>query len=769
MHEMSRRRFYCPLFFFTAITILLLITSSGCDMPNTEPTMPQVALRILYGPYLTDQHPDSVIVRFRTSRSCVAGLRRPNGNSKRTERFASGSTDHRVLVRGLSPEKITTCEILLNDRKAFILHLRGGLRKGEPATIAFLGGGGSVEQLKKTADLLSDLAPDRVVISGPQFPHPENPQVWRDQFFQPLKALANISPFIFAPEAGKSIPAGMFSKWKNKPVWSQQIGCIQLTGLDTKYLLSRKTRSKALQQLNAEMGRTNPDIVWRILLLSEPIFTSTEINAQALQILGADLQRHKIQLVISGGGKRYHRTRPLTSGGRGRTRHIILADQRAHPQPGAGRVYTAKIVEQPHMAVLHADEGVLEWKLLGLDGKVLDRVTLTRGATADSGEPSLANRQLLDKAIARLTLKRELLALTRQACRAVPDPHKETVIPFRITNPSSQRFTGELRWEQPKGSAYLIGPPYLHFDLKPGQLTTTGFRVRPQTKGGAMPVLRASAVGIGKAEQRLILAKRKSAVIPLVSGEVSIDGKFKESFWKQAVELKGFVSLRKQAKPKHSLRAWIAYSAKGLHIAIRAQTKKPRRIRPKIKVRDGPVYRDESVEVFIDPTGAGRDYFHFAINIRGVFMDRSSRMGLAWNPQWQHAVHMGRTRDSSGKKTEWFDTEILIPYRSLGVAAKPLVGQRWALNLTRNDYSIRRKYEAKKRKATRRGKKFKGVRPNPDFEVVQWAPTFGSNGRSGLYGVIEFGSPPALPQPAPSPPTPAPTPPAPPPEIAPAQ
>ncbi len=85
----------------------------------------------------------------------------------------------------------------------------------------------------------------------------------------------------------------------------------------------------------------------------------------------------------------------------------------------------------------------------------------------------------------------------------------------------------------------------------------------------------------------------------------------------------------------------------------------------------------------------------------------------------------------------------------------PRQGARWALNLTRNDYYAIRKAaeEAKKKKKRRTSGFFFGgtaqkekeqpakpvpAGPPPVCEVVQWAPTYGSNARSGLYGVIVF-------------------------------
>ena len=121
----------------TLMTILGLL-NNGCDMPETEPTMPQAPLKITYGPYLADQRPDQVTVCFRTNRPCVAGLRIPARARNRMERFDSGDNNHRVVVRGLSADANTSCEIFLNDQKTFILHLRGGVTAGAPTTLAFL-------------------------------------------------------------------------------------------------------------------------------------------------------------------------------------------------------------------------------------------------------------------------------------------------------------------------------------------------------------------------------------------------------------------------------------------------------------------------------------------------------------------------------------------------------------------------------------------------------------------------------------------------------
>jgi hypothetical protein len=109
---------------------------------------------------------------------------------------------------------------------------------------------------------------------------------------------------------------------------------------------------------------------------------------------------------------------------------------------------------------------------------------------------------------------------------------------------------------------------------------------------------------------------------------------------------------------------------------------------------------------------------------------------------WQQSVRL---------LDKYYDVEILIPYRSLGLSGPPKSGSRWALNIRRNDTLWAAPAEKKKGKKKKSnlldGGGIQEEGPPPaipeQVEAVEWAPTRGASGASGCYGILTFVAAPA--------------------------
>ncbi|MCX7935721.1 MAG: hypothetical protein N3A66_10750, partial [Planctomycetota bacterium] len=287
-------------------------------------------------------------------------------------------------------------------------------------------------------------------------------------------------------------------------------------------------------------------------------------------------------------------------------------------------------------------------------------------------------------------------------------------------------FNGTLAWVSREDVSWQAAPPSVPFALAPGQEMSVRFLLSPTGRKGAPPIFEVRAHDLGVARQPLIFTPLKSINLPLVDSPCRIDGSFEnEPFWNTAAKLEDFTVTATDAKPSHVILCRLAANAEGILVAIRCEAEKPAKIPCKIAGRDGPVYEDESVEVFIDPTAQGKEYLQFSVNLSGAFLDRSSHFGLAWNPPWQQAIKFA---------DNYYDVEILIPYRSLGLSAKPRPGDRLGINICRNDYRIKPPKKKKEESVSASADKSASA----GLEVVQWAQTMGNNGRPGCYGQATF-------------------------------
>lgn len=108
-----------------------------------------------------------------------------------------------------------------------------------------------------------------------------------------------------------------------------------------------------------------------------------------------------------------------------------------------------------------------------------------------------------------------------------------------------------------------------------------------------------------------------------------------------------------------------------LHIVFNCQQRRYP-LQAQVKERDGPVYKDDSVEIFIQPR-KGRTYFHFAVNVASVQFDEQVQ-----DPSWD-----GEWRAVAEPTTDGFRITVDIPFTTLGVSA-PKAGERWRANFFRN-------------------------------------------------------------------------------------
>lgn len=91
--------------------------------------------------------------------------------------------------------------------------------------------------------------------------------------------------------------------------------------------------------------------------------------------------------------------------------------------------------------------------------------------------------------------------------------------------------------------------------------------------------------------------------------------------------------------------------------------------------RDGGVFRDDSIEIFIDSVGNGSCY-HLAFNSLGIQYD-GKMLDKTWDGQWQVKTIVS--------DTQW-QSEVVIPFSMLGITADENTQLRF--NICRNDKSV---------------------------------------------------------------------------------
>jgi hypothetical protein len=156
----------------------------------------------------------------------------------------------------------------------------------------------------------------------------------------------------------------------------------------------------------------------------------------------------------------------------------------------------------------------------------------------------------------------------------------------------------------------------------------------------------------------------------------AIDGQLDDAVWQKAARITDFYKVEPDVGlPSEETIVYFAYDAQNLYIGMDARDTEADRIVKSVLDRDGEVWRDDMVRIYIDPFNTGLSGFGFDVNALGARLDRlllpGRRPNNAWDTIWD-------------AKTEITDTgwtaEIVIPFRSISFNPET---DGWNLLLTR--------------------------------------------------------------------------------------
>ncbi len=121
------------------------------------------------------------------------------------------------------------------------------------------------------------------------------------------------------------------------------------------------------------------------------------------------------------------------------------------------------------------------------------------------------------------------------------------------------------------------------------------------------------------------LSKPKTTTIPLVQQAPVIDGRLDDAVWRQASVATSFLNMeRLKATIGEQTRALMLRTETDLYFAFTCYTRDPARILatrgPESRDYQG-LYRDDVIEIFIDPRRSTHDCYHWIINSRGAIWD----------------------------------------------------------------------------------------------------------------------------------------------------
>lgn len=170
-------------------------------------------------------------------------------------------------------------------------------------------------------------------------------------------------------------------------------------------------------------------------------------------------------------------------------------------------------------------------------------------------------------------------------------------------------------------------------------------------------------------------APERTAVPPV------LDGALDDPCWVGALSIADFHPLGRTAQaPGEALpatRALLTWDAQALYIAFDCREPLAPALLTKVSDHDGPVWSDDSIEVFLDPAGTRQGFVQVAVNAAGVIMD-GIQTGLpgGLDRSWETGATAACKR-----LTDAWTVELAIPLAGLPLAAP--TGD-WTFHVARN-------------------------------------------------------------------------------------
>lgn len=161
-----------------------------------------------------------------------------------------------------------------------------------------------------------------------------------------------------------------------------------------------------------------------------------------------------------------------------------------------------------------------------------------------------------------------------------------------------------------------------------------------------------------------------------------IDGDLSDHAWSRALPMEPFQTLTLHRPAEVQTTGYMLYDANTIYIGVRSEEPHPDRLKAAVEKRDGPVYTDDCIEIFLVPQNSPIlerfeervQYFHLVVNPLGT---RYDEIGMnspdAFTADWQAEATIGG---------DHWSLEIAIPFAAFNVGAK--AGDVWRGNISRS-------------------------------------------------------------------------------------
>ena len=178
---------------------------------------------------------------------------------------------------------------------------------------------------------------------------------------------------------------------------------------------------------------------------------------------------------------------------------------------------------------------------------------------------------------------------------------------------------------------------------------------------------------------------------------IRIDGKLEDAAWRNAPWTSVFVDIEGDAKPKPRFQTRAKMMWDDQYFYVAAMLEEPH-VWATLTAHDSVIFRDNDFEVFLNPSGDGKNYFEFEMNALNtgwdLFLPKPYREGGKADNSWEipglkTAVAIDGTINNPADRDRSWTVEIAFPWTSFASRApvkRPEPGDEWRVNFSRVEW-----------------------------------------------------------------------------------
>jgi Carbohydrate family 9 binding domain-like len=178
---------------------------------------------------------------------------------------------------------------------------------------------------------------------------------------------------------------------------------------------------------------------------------------------------------------------------------------------------------------------------------------------------------------------------------------------------------------------------------------------------------------------------------------IQIDGRLDDAAWRNAPWTGWFVDIEGAKKPPPRLHTRVKMLWDDRFFYVAAELEEPH-VWATLTEHDSVIFRDNDFEVFLNPSGDGRNYFEFEINALNtgwdLFLPKPYREGGKADNSWdipglRTAVAVLGTLNNPRDTDRGWMVEIAFPWAAFASRApvsRPSAGDQWRVNFSRVEW-----------------------------------------------------------------------------------